>query len=185
VKISVVTRARIGFAIAIGILIGIGEAQAIERIDVVRNNVLLFSYGITCLGLLSWLVGQFSKRERIVAKTEREKYLNEHPLIFLRSFKYWGMILVVVSGFMSYRVSLAKPETSTLPESQSERAVIFPELELQGVIVNGAKSSAIINGQVLVVGEDMGNVKLLEVAKEHAKVGLEGQTKILTFRTKD
>ncbi len=60
--------------------------------------------------------------------------------------------------------------------------VVFPPLELQGIVVNGAKSSAVINGQVLCIGERLDGVALVAVDPEYATVELAGQTKWLTLR---
>ena len=184
-KIGVVTKARIGFAIAIGILIGVGEAQAIAHIDAVGKHVTLFFVVVAGLGLLSWFVGQYfkplGKGSSPAAKAEREKQLKENPLIFLRSLKYWGMILIIVSGVMFYRDYLKKPK-KVLAKPLVQEPAKFPELELQGLVLNGNRSSAMINGQVLFIGEGIGNVQLLAVEGEHATVGLEGQTKVLSLR---
>jgi hypothetical protein len=59
--------------------------------------------------------------------------------------------------------------------------VSFPPLKLQGIVFNGAKSSAVINGQVLAPGEQIGNVALVAVAPGYVTVELEGQTKWLVL----
>jgi len=187
-KIAAVTKARIGFALAFGILIGVGEAQAIAHIDAVGRHVALFCLAIAGIGLLSWCVGQYFKPlgtgNSPAARAEREKYLNENPLTFLRSLKYWGIIVLLASGAGVFYRELFQKRTAivTSPPPRVQPSVSFPSLELQGLVLNGTKSSAMINGQVLFVGEGIGKVQLLAVDGEHATVGLEGQTKILTLR---
>jgi hypothetical protein len=187
-KIAAVTKARIGFAIAFGVLIGVGEAQAIAHIDAVGNHVVLFCLVIAGIGLLSWCVGQYFKPlgagSSPAEKAEREKYLNENPLIFLRSLKYWGMIVLLASAAGVFYRGLFHKRTivAAVEEPEPQAAVNFPSLELQGLVLNGTKSSAMINGQVLFVGEGIGKVQLLAVDSEHATVGLDGQTKVLTLR---
>jgi hypothetical protein len=60
--------------------------------------------------------------------------------------------------------------------------VAFPPFVLQGVVVNGTKSAALINGRVLCLGEAISNALLVAVDSEHAVVAMGGQTKVLTLR---
>lgn len=50
----------------------------------------------------------------------------------------------------------------------------FPRMALQGLVLNGAMSSALINGRVLCIGEGFSNVVLVAVDAEHATVEMEG-----------
>ena len=93
-KIGEVTKARIVFAIAFGVLIGMGEAIAIKHISVVGRNVALFLLGTAGVGLLSWCVGQFIKpvskapgpaAAGPAAIAEDEKYSSENPFSFPRN----------------------------------------------------------------------------------------------------
>jgi hypothetical protein len=59
---------------------------------------------------------------------------------------------------------------------------VFPPLKLQGLAVNGARSSALINGEFLYLGEGIGNVRLVAVEPEQVKVELGGQTNVLRLR---
>ena len=54
-------------------------------------------------------------------------------------------------------------------------------MALQGLVLNGAMSSAVINGRLLRIGEGFSNVVLVAVDAEHATVELEGQTKTLAL----
>jgi hypothetical protein len=193
-KIDVVTKARLGFAIAFGILVGIGEAQAIAHIDLIGNHAKLFCLLIAGLGVLSWFLGQYFKpfptESSSIPNAEGETNMSRPPLFF-DGLMYSGVILVIVSGIMFslslfhnrevHRHETVKVEPNVKPKVESP-TVTFPPLELQGLILNGPKSSAMINGQVLFVGEGIGKVQLLAVDRQHATVGLEGQTKILTLR---
>ena len=60
--------------------------------------------------------------------------------------------------------------------------VKFPALELAGVVVNGDRSSAVINGRVLRIGEMIGAVTLVSVDSTRAVVALEGETNVLVLR---
>jgi hypothetical protein len=148
--------------------------------------VALFCLAIAAAGFLSWLAGQFfkppDKGSSPAARAERERYSKENPFIFLRSLKYWGVILVVTTVVMYVQNALSRKPAIVVEARPAAPVVVFPELQLEGLTLNGAKSSALINGQVLFVGEEIGRVKLLAIEGNRATVGLEGQTKVLTMR---
>src|SRR5438034_1282569 len=177
-KVTVLTKARIGFAIALGVPIGAAEFAAFTHIEFLRRNVWLCSLVFGGGGVLCWLIGQFSRLKHARSSTEG-KSAGEDPLIFLKNLRYWGIILVLSAGSISWFSSLGNPKPSVV---HATPAVVFPELELQGLTLNGAKSSAIINGQVLFIGEGIGSVELIAVGSNQVTVGLGGQTKILSLR---
>jgi hypothetical protein len=187
-KIAVVTKARIGFAIAFGILIGVGEANAIAHIDAIGRHVGLFFLASAGAGVLCWIAGQFFKsvvkQESSDITPEHSEQPSENSFIFLRSLHYWGAILFLATGGAYFRASFRKttPVAIAVVPEEIKAPVTFPPLELQGLVLNGEKSSALINGQVLFLGEGLGNVKLLSVDSEHATVGMEGETKLLSMR---
>ena len=177
-KLTVLAKSRIGFAIALGVVFGAAEFTALTQIEFLRRNVLVCCVAFGGAGVLCWLIGQLSRLNNARSSTEG-KSGSENPLSFLKSLRYWGIILILsgvsVFSFNSFR----NPQPS---EVQARPAVVFPELELQGLTLNGAKSSAIINGQVLFIGEGIGSVQLIAVDSEQVTVGLEGHTKILSLR---
>src|SRR5438445_3692643 len=177
-KVTVLTKARIGFAIALGVLFGAAEFTALTRIEFLRRNVLVCCLVFGGAGVLCWLIGQLSRLNHVRSSTQG-KSVGENPLIFLKSLRYWGIILILSGGSIFSFNSFRNPQPSAV---QARPAVDFPELELQGLTLNGAKSSAIINGQVLFIGEGIGSVELIAVSSEQVTVGLGGQTKILSLR---
>ena len=177
-KVTVLTKARIGFAIALGVPIGAAEFAAFTHIEFLRRNVLLCCLVFGGAGVVCWLTGQFSGVKQVRSSTQG-KSVGENPLIFLKSLRYWGIILILSGGSIFSFNSFRNPQPSAV---QARPAVDFPELELQGLTLNGAKSSAIINGQVLFIGEGIGSVELIAVSSEQVTVGLGGQTKILSLR---
>jgi len=170
------------------VLIAAGVAEAFVHVEVLRRNVAVFCLTAAAAGFLSWIIGQFSEVKRAQLDHAKDgdcqNALGEHPLLFLRSLRYWGMILVVstlpVYSFSSLRHSRATDPRASVADAKP--AVVFPPLELHGLILNGAKSSAIINGEVLFIGEGIGTVQLISVDGEQVTVALEGQTKVLSMR---
>jgi len=177
-KVDVLTKSRIGFAIALGVPIGAAEFAAFTHIEFLRRNVLLCCLVFGGAGVLCWLTGQFSGVKQVRSLTQGES-VRENPLSFLKSLRYWGIVLIL-SGGSIYSFSAFRNQQPRVV--QARPAVVFPVLELQGLTLNGAKSSAIINGQVLFIGEGIANVQLLPVGSDQETLGLRGQTKILSLR---
>jgi hypothetical protein len=169
-NVGAITKARIGFAIAVGMLIGIAEGEACARSQILQHYITGFCLAVAGAGALSWLVGQ-------IAQSGGKGI--EHPLAFLKSLRYWGLILMVSTTGFYCRTTLYRPHVIVV---RAKPPVVFPSLELQGLVINGAKSSALINGQVLFVGDEIGQVQLVAIDSEHATVTLDGSTNILKLR---
>src|SRR4029077_5554683 len=104
-------------------------------------------------------------------------------------FKYWGLALIVSSvSLASFEALRHKPHKPALAKSapvkvaankaevkpearpeakpevrvdrNAEVAVVFPPLQLKGLVRNGARSSAIINGHAVFIGERIDEVVL-------------------------
>jgi len=123
----------------------------------------------------------------------------DDPLSFLRSSKYWGLIIIISAAMLTGVVNYRRPTveavvhtrvtitnfiyiTNVVTITNQKPVVRFPPLELAGVVVNGDKSSAVINGRVLRVGEMIGNVTLVAVDSNHAMVALDGETNVIVLR---
>ncbi len=91
----------------------------------------------------------------------------------------------------------APPEASAIPQEPASAgglfelpAVVEPppvqippmELRLQGITFNGRKSSAIINGQTINLGEVMGKLRLLEIDTDKVTVDNDGVITELRFQ---
>lgn len=102
---------------------------------------------------------------------------------------FWGGILLLasLSTFLLNRNHLPV-KAAPLPQVVSIAApvvlapVVFPELELKGAVCNGAKSTAVINGQVLQVGESIEGVKVIAIDQSTVTIELAGVTKELRLR---
>jgi hypothetical protein len=206
--VPVVTKSRTGFLIA-QVTIGtiVGEA-AITGIDFLSRNDTLACTGLGLLGFVSWFAGRVCEARRaestpVQDAPDGEAVAEEHPLAFLKSPKSWGVILVVLAGILSCLAVWRRHEPAPVVRARPLPAAIitvtnvvtnfvtitnvaprlvFPSLELQGVVVNGAKSSALINGRVLYLGEGISNAVLVAVDAGRALVAMEGQTNALVLR---
>ena len=128
----------------------------------------------------------------------RDQAAAEHLPAFFKSGKYWGMILVFSAAILSVVAATRRTPPVLSVRARALPAVVaavtnavtvtnetptmsFPPMTLRGIVLNGAKSAAVINGQVLYIGEGFSNVVLVAVDAEHATVELKGQTKTLTL----
>jgi hypothetical protein len=77
----------------------------------------------------------------------------------------------------------AAPNTNLAPVAPEIQAPVeFPPLKLQGIYFRMTKSSALINGQHLYVGDTVDNVKIIAVDRQSVTVEYRGQKKVLALR---
>src|SRR5438552_17893910 len=103
-KVSIGIKIRLGFSVAILILIAIAGTAAFARIDFLHRHFPLLSIACGVMGVLCLLAGTVVRRT-LAAQIEDEEAapgpaLRDHPLAFLRSFKYWGLIMMVSAGML-------------------------------------------------------------------------------------
>lgn len=206
--VSAATKSRAGFLIALACLLTIVEREALLNVALLHQYEIYVSVGVGVLGILLWLTGGiFEPREAEPvpepapsADLQAEQPLAYRPLAFLWSLKYWGVILVLSAAMLScvfyYTRSKATPSpqvevvrkvvtvmvTNVVTITNQTLPVVFPALELQGVVVNGAKSSAVLNGHVVCLGEALSNAVLVSVNSDYAVLEMRGKTKTLTLR---
>jgi hypothetical protein len=217
--VSVVTRSRLGFLIATVVLVTIVGKAALTEIQALAHHGAVICIGVGVAGFFSWSVGRWAeaRRGRLSesqdAPSEQSALLDqgaileqtaiEHPLAFLWSCKYWGIILILSGAMLTFIVTYPHPEpvrivharplvtktntititvTNVVTITNERPVVTFPPLKLAGLVVNGTKSTALINGRVLQVGEKIGDIELVAVDAEHATVALENQTEVLAMQ---
>lgn len=225
--VSVVTRSRLGFLVATVLVVTIVGKVALTEIQALESIGATICIGIGAAGFLSWGAGWWmeARRARLI---EQQNALDEnrvvfaedvaqdqnvnleggtsgHPLAFLWSCKYWGIILIVSGAILTCIATYPRPKpvlsvrarppltngilnvtncvtiTNVVTITNAKPVVTFPALKLAGLVVNGKKSAALINGRVLQVGEKIGDVLLVAVDGGHATVGLAGETKVLAL----
>lgn len=194
-KAHTVTKVRIGFSIAIFVILVGAESVAATGVDIHERQGAIACIALGLAGVLIWATSGFGKAKPAELALDQEapagQPAQEDPLAPFRSRRYWGLMLmlsaVTLAGVSAYRYAEPEPEPivakpkPAAPVPPPARVVTFPALTLQGLIVNGTQSSALINGQVLLIGEGIGNVRLVAVDAEHATVELDGQTKVLSL----
>ena len=203
----VVTKARTGFLIAFVTSLTIAGELALTSNDFLSRNDTLVCVGVGLLGFLGWLTGRVREPTRTESISVQDapagEAVAEHPLAFFGSLQYWGIILVLLAGILSclaawhhHKPALlarARPlPVTTITQTDVVIHVVtitnvaprlvFPSLKLRGVVVNGVKSSAVINGRVLCLGEAISNAVLVAVDSDHTLIAMEGQTNVLALR---
>jgi hypothetical protein len=180
-NVAVATRARIGFAIALASILGVLEAELCDNIESLRSHTFAIGTAIGCTGLALFLLGSL---------LERNSEKTDHPFAFLVSTRYWGMIwLLSTIGLASFhallhpKVAEAKAEVPVPPPAiaRTNPVVEFPQLEIQGLTLNGDRSSVLINGQVLFVGDSIGKAVVVAIDGRGATVAMEGQTNVVKW----
>jgi hypothetical protein len=201
--VSTVTKSRTGFLVALVAIIGVVGKEILVSVHVLNANGAHVCIGIALAGFFCWVIGWMREASRGgVVKGDAPVdgvVAEEHPLAFLGSLKYWGLIICLSAGAISCLTTWSRRAprivarartvptrtvtvTNVVTITNQAPPAVFPALWLQGVVVNGAKSSALINGCVLRVGEDISNAVLVAVEPEHAVVSFAGENHVLGMR---
>ncbi len=122
----------------------------------------------------------------------REKFdAREHPLVFFEKLDFWGASLMAsalpILVFNSSHLRVKHPPPPPAPKLPPPQIVVaepvrFPPMNLQGVVCNGTKSTAVIDGQVVQVGEDLHGVLVVAVDPTGVMLELQGTTNRLTLK---
>jgi hypothetical protein len=200
---SVVTKSRTGFLIALVATISILGKLALYGFEFLSGIDAAACIALGVLGFITWLIGRVREPKQLTAIPAPDplggEVVAEHPLAFLRSLTYWGLILMLSAATLSCLVTWRRHKPALVARARLLEVVtvtvtnvvtitneaprpVWPSLELQGVVVNGQKSSAVINGHVLCLGETISNVVLTAVCAESAMVALGGETTVLPLR---
>lgn len=111
-------------------------------------------------------------------------------LRYYKSPRFYGIVITISSGLVMIYAFVTTPATSVRARAYSQplqpapapappKALAFPPLELAGVILGGHRSSALINGRTLFIGEYIDAVKLVEVREDEVVVELQGFRKAI------
>jgi hypothetical protein len=178
-SVGVVTKVQIGFSLGAVSVMTIATAELLMHWGPLRSRA-----GIVCgvlggAGFLLWLAGRARSQSNDSA---------EHSLAWFTKPRYWGLLLALTAllaySHSAYRRFQAKAPVVVAPAALPQAApaapkVVFPALRLQGIVFQGAQSSALINGRVLYVGDEISLVQVVAIGPDHVVVTLQGQTNLL------
>jgi hypothetical protein len=115
-------------------------------------------------------------------------------LRFYRNPHYWGVVILSVAAIISVAVPLRHPLAKPAPppppvvvvppmpatppvvEPAPPRPPTFPTLHVTGVVLHGPRSTAVINGSTVMLGEDIMGTRLVNVHETFIQVELKGYT---------
>jgi hypothetical protein len=191
---SVQRKILLGFSLALLIAITIGCDVGLRLLPN-RQFILLWTTGGF---VLSGVVLLLCSMRADLAAAAPGRFLahtvtSEHPLGFFKSSKYWGWILVLASFPMCFysqkhteplvvlarTVTPAKPPQPVTPPAApaAPAALPFPKLSVTGIICNGARSTAVINGMTTALGSKVEGVKVVVIERWGITAELEGRTR--------
>ncbi len=174
-------------AVGVAILTALGCCAyqfAVERNPQALNAVYLMGFlGIALLIMEPASTLQLADEVRI--------------LRFYRSPRFYGIVVAISAGLVmvfAFVFSPVLPVSARAlvrpghpPEQAEAPAQLappdFPPLEVAGVILGGSRSSALVNGRTVLVGEYINDVKLAEVREDGVVVELRGFRKFVERKT--
>ena len=171
------------FALITGIAIAGDFACRIGGVSGV--HALMVVLPVSLFGLIVWVVGRLQpKGERKQApanEASAQELSEEGPLTFAKQPQYLGGILslgglalAIYIFLFEQRLPGPKPVAAAPPVARP--ATRFPELKLQGLTLHTAKSSAVINGRVVQLGEWVEGVQVVVIDRQGVGLELEGRT---------
>jgi len=190
----------IGFSLALTIALTVGFLQLVVLVQVLHAHSHLVALAVALLGLAFLVLGRNQSDNASQQKTlTLSEIADEHPLGFFKKLRYWGYILfvaAVTTSFVNqYRstplVVAPKPtlepkvaEAAPAPEPAAKPAAPpkFPKLILTGMICNGPRSTAAINGQTVKLGERIEGVKVVAIERWGITVEMGDHERHFAFR---
>jgi len=185
--------ARAGATIGAIAIIG-GLAVVLVRLNsFLQQNVI---YGVAGLGLTGLLL--------ILKPLKIDQAKVENVLHFYRYARFWGFIMIGVAVIVYYFAperqevlrphstpshQVVRPVPKAIPQQEEVEmpapvAPELPELKVSGLVINGARSSAVINSEVVLVGERIRGVTLLDVTNSEITVEYKGFRKVIPVTLK-
>ncbi len=186
--VSIVTKVRVGFTLALIGLFAMGGGVGYVYVRALRAHHTIICSVLATVGIMMWVLGGLNESPEKVNRKGEGLHLREetpeNPLAFLKSIKNWGIILTLATGlvychgfYRTYKPRVVQARTK--PAIAAKPAVSFPPLQLQGIILHGNRSSALISGHVLFAGEDIDGVQVVAIKSGQVTVTLSGLTNTL------
>lgn len=180
--VSVETKVRVGFSLASIMCLAMAGSAALTYNHFLETRGTVLCGSLAALSFFVWLAGLLTSSER----RGSAKQNSEHPLACIAKPRYLGLILMAAAAltyaYTSYnRQHKLKPPMPARIVAQPPQPVSFPPLKVQSIIWSGPNSTALINGEVLRVGEGIGDVRLAEIHSNSVEVELQGERKSIAL----
>jgi len=184
------SKTRLGFSVALIALATMIVGGILTRIPLFQDNVTVVSLAVASLGVVFLVIGLLVRGWAGEAGSDRGLRKGEdaehHPLAFFGSSRYWGVILILVSGVTYgigtyYRPVKALVAAARSNKESAKEPIEFPPMRLQGIVVRSGQSSAVIDGKTYFVGDLIGEITVAAIDDETVRLVYENQTEVLTF----
>jgi hypothetical protein len=183
---------RAGLYLSITALFTISISALIAWVSFFQACVLQIVLGFVGLGGLLVIGGLAQRRVgrgKAGETSPAEEFDQSHPLGFFRRMDFWGAAFLVSAGPILFlnREYLRKPVSAPVPVVARPVApaapiavpVQFPEMRLQGFVCNGDKSTAVIDGHTVQIGEMHEGVRIVAIGPGGVVLELSGVTNLL------
>lgn len=175
VNTSAATKVQLGFSLAALCVMTIGLAEMVIHCALLRPHPELLCGGAGAIGFVMWFGSRLGSKGTSSS---------ENPLTCLAEPSYWGLLLALSAllaySHSAYRRAQIKPVAKVeQTHAAAPPQVVFPPLKLEGIIFQGARSTALINGKVVSAGEEVGTVDIVAIQPDHVTVVFQGQTNVL------
>jgi hypothetical protein len=179
------------------VLFCLGVMQAVRISPFVQTHPLHIAAVMAAVGLLLFLAGRTTNPEEA-----REEGTQQGALQFMGRLHYWGPMLIfcgvivasqrylpqvlshpllkdrVATVSQTFKSSLTKSGLTKL--GSKTKAPPIPRLKLQGIFYR-RPPSAIMNGQLVYVGDQVGPAKVLSIEQHGVTVELSGEKTLLVM----
>ena len=114
-KVSIASKMRGGFSLAIFITMVMAETETVAGIDIHERKGVIVCVALALAGCIIWAANTFGKARRAGSGASAGKPGPEDPFASFRSGRYWGAMLicsaVVLAAASSYRFQRPKPKS--------------------------------------------------------------------------
>jgi hypothetical protein len=191
-KMTLSKRVRAGFSLALLIVLTVFASFILANVGLFRSHLLPIVIGIAVAGLILLAASAIGPRsESPVAPDDEppESYESEHPLAFFRNRSYWGGLLLAsalpIFYFSQYLTAPHKPppppKVVQTPKPAAPTPVEFPDLKVEGYVLNGPHSTVVLNGRTVGVGEGVEGVKVIAIELWGVAIEMDGNRKWLSL----
>jgi len=191
----------IGFSLALLVVLTVGCSFSLVMIAALRPYAqwavmshALIGISLLALGRSLGSKGHDTQRKALDPTPDQE----EHPLYFFKKIDYWGWMLVLSAlpiFFLTQHLgrpmvvqARAMPKLKVVIESPAPAPAPapvvmtkFPPLKVKGLVCNGSRSTAVVNGLTVGIGEKVEGVKVVAIERWGITVEMEGRERNITL----
>ena len=184
----------VGILLVLFAVVGVVMAEIHFDNAWLRANRQYVAASFAGAGVLIWWAGQ-----RVARARENNLGRHESKPFLLFDLRYWGPLFLAV-GVVTFFIHPLKIWQSRLPEAIAKpiealrnkppapikpepikKAVVFPPLRIQGVILRRNQAFAIIDGNSYAVGDQLGEVVIKAIDRTSVLLEMAGEVKLLNL----